>query len=96
MKDDDHMSGQNPPGGPAFPVSIQGCGDNGWHGMSLRDWFATHCHEDEIPKLTVGDIRKRFRIAGDQVGTDAQWQIARCEARYAYADAMLAVRKSKT
>ena len=27
-------------GGPAFPVSIPGCGDNGWHGMSLRDWFA--------------------------------------------------------
>lgn len=25
---------------PAFPVSIPGCGDNGWHGMSLRDWFA--------------------------------------------------------
>ena len=27
-------------GGPAFPVSIPGCGDNGWHGMTLRDWFA--------------------------------------------------------
>jgi hypothetical protein len=25
---------------PAFPVSVPGCGDNGWHGMSLRDWFA--------------------------------------------------------
>ena len=28
------------PGGPAFPISIPGCGDNGCHGMSLRDWFA--------------------------------------------------------
>ena len=28
------------PGGPAFPVSIAGSGDNGAHGMSLRDWFA--------------------------------------------------------
>jgi hypothetical protein len=28
------------PGGPAFPVSIPGAGDNGAHGMSLRDWFA--------------------------------------------------------
>lgn len=27
-------------GGPAFPISIPGCGDNGMHGMSLRDWFA--------------------------------------------------------
>lgn len=27
-------------GGPAFPVSIPGCGDNGWSGMSLRDYFA--------------------------------------------------------
>lgn len=27
-------------GGPAFPVSLPGCGDNGWHGMLLRDWFA--------------------------------------------------------
>jgi len=25
---------------PAFPVNVSGCGDNGWHGMSLRDWFA--------------------------------------------------------
>jgi hypothetical protein len=25
---------------PAFPVSLPGAGDNGWHGMSLRDWFA--------------------------------------------------------
>lgn len=27
-------------GGPAFPVSIPGVGDNGCAGMSLRDWFA--------------------------------------------------------
>lgn len=27
-------------GGPAFPVSIPGCGDNGWQGMTLRDYFA--------------------------------------------------------
>lgn len=30
----------NAMGGPAFPVSIPGCGDNGWHGMTLRDYFA--------------------------------------------------------
>lgn len=27
-------------GGPAFPVSIPGWGDNGVSGMTLRDWFA--------------------------------------------------------
>lgn len=27
-------------GGPAFPISIPGCGDNGAEGMSLRDYFA--------------------------------------------------------
>ena len=27
-------------GGPAFPVSIPGWGDNGAHGMTLRDYFA--------------------------------------------------------
>jgi len=31
---------QLPGDAPAFPVSIPGSGDNGWHGMSLRDWFA--------------------------------------------------------
>lgn len=30
----------NSEGGPAFPVNIPGCGDNGWSGMTLRDWFA--------------------------------------------------------
>lgn len=36
MQDDD----VNQQGGPAFPVSIPGCGDNGWQGMTLRDYFA--------------------------------------------------------
>jgi hypothetical protein len=30
----------NDDGGPAFPISIPGCGDNGQGGMSLRDYFA--------------------------------------------------------
>jgi hypothetical protein len=30
----------NLPGGPAFPISIPGVGDNGAYGMSLRDYFA--------------------------------------------------------
>lgn len=31
---------QIPGDAPAFPVNVPGCGDNGWHGMSLRDWLA--------------------------------------------------------
>lgn len=27
-------------GGPAFPISLPGWGDNGAGGMTLRDWFA--------------------------------------------------------
>lgn len=34
------MSAQIDGASPAFPVNVPGCGDNGWHGMSLRDWFA--------------------------------------------------------
>ncbi|QAZ45910.1 hypothetical protein [Mesorhizobium sp. Pch-S] len=47
-------------GGPAFPVSIPGFGDNGWQGMTLRDWFAgqiipaaiTACQSDRHTKST--------------------------------------------
>jgi hypothetical protein len=35
MTDDDIKTG-----GPAFPISLPGCGDNGASGMTLRDWFA--------------------------------------------------------
>lgn len=46
-------------GGPAFPISIPGFGDNGCAGMSLRDWFAgqamavlSMCDVDD-PKLAA-------------------------------------------
>ena len=35
-------------GGPAFPVSIPGCGDNGQSGMTLRDYFASQVMEQMI------------------------------------------------
>ncbi len=38
---------------PAFPVSIPGAGDNGWHGMSLRDWFAAQALNGLLQNLMI-------------------------------------------
>jgi hypothetical protein len=82
MKDDDHLSIQGPPGGPAFPVSITGCGDNGWHGMSLRDYFAAQVME---------------RMISLSVDADGGWHpdtvASGC---YVLADAMLRARSAPT
>lgn len=78
-------------GGPAFP--LQSIGPEfvpGHCGMSLRDWFAGRCPEEEIPKFTVGDAMKRF---GDD--KPHRFQLLRSEARYAWADSMLAARERK-
>lgn len=81
-------------GGPAFPVELGSQHDQyfGSKGMSLRDWFAAHCPDEEVPKLTVGDVRKRFGFT-DDFGSPEQWRLLRCEARYAFADAMMEARK---
>jgi len=81
-------------GGAAFPSGLTAADGSVVHcfGMSLRDWFATHCPEKELPTLTVGNVRKRFSLSNNEYGTDAQWRIMRCEARFAYADAMLKAR----
>ncbi|EXL06240.1 hypothetical protein BG46_15870 [Brucella anthropi] len=64
-------------GGPAFPVSIPGWGDNGASGMTLRDYFAIHASREELT---------RFRV--DKNGNG----LSEVEARYAYADAMIRAR----
>ena len=71
------------PGGPAFPISIPGCGDNGCWGMSLRDWFAGQA---------LGGV---ISTAAKGWGTIVPEGIAQnC---YLFADAMLAEReKGKT
>jgi len=46
-------------GGPAFPVSIPGWGDNGASGMTLLDWYAGQATEDDIKQFipeTVGGV----------------------------------------
>ena len=87
-------------GGPAFPLALRAHDmpeSFSGFGMTLRDWFATHCPEAEIPKFTVGDVRKAFNLPDDHFhfGTDEQWRLMRCRARYAYADTMLDARKTK-
>lgn len=74
-------------GGPAFPWREEdGAGGYCQHvGMSLRDWFAVYCPESEIPKFVVGDAEKRFGGSKPK-----HFMLLRCEARYAWADAMLA------
>jgi len=66
-------------GGPAFPVPINQMAN--FHGMSLRDWFAGNANEGDILEVI-------FQNAKAKIGK----KITRQQARYIYADAMLAER----
>ena len=70
--------------------------------IELRDYFAAHCPDSEIPQsVSEGDIIKAFNMK-DQNGQrldpnfrrEATMKI-RAIARYAYADAMLEARQTK-
>lgn len=65
-------------GGPAFPVSIPGFGDNGWQGMTIRDWFAGQALGSCPPFSETGEIGSASDAA---------------RFAYEVADAMLAARK---
>jgi len=66
-------------GGPAFPINIPGCGDNGCHGMSLRDYFAAKAIDTMIPLCET---------------RDGSWDpVSVAAGCYAVADAMLDYRK---
>ncbi len=62
------------PGGPAFPVSLPGAGDNGAWGMSLRDYFAAAAMQGYIAAgvphdSTYDDIaEKAFKAADAMIG----------------------------
>lgn len=64
-------------------------------GMTLRDWFASKASEEDIllnvPE-TCGELAKLFKIPMHELNHSHTLR-ARCEARYAYADAMIAARK---
>ena len=66
-------------GKPAFPGSIHGCGDNGWHGMSLRDWFAG--------QALVAALGREFGGPGEYAARVAK-------GAYQVADAMLVAREA--
>lgn len=67
-------------GGPAFPISIPGRGDNGAEGMSLRDYFAGQALTGMLASAPVAD-----RSKPNHKGWAAN--------AYAFADAMIAERK---
>lgn len=75
-----HAEAFDLPGGPAFPVSIPGSGDNGAWGMSLRDWFAG--------QALAGLCNADTESVCETVGIAAQ-------VAYAIADAMLERRSMK-
>ena len=77
------------PGGPAFPISIPGVGDNGCPGMSLRDWFAGQALAALIDRWGKSAIPSEDEIARSRRD--------RSIARFAYraADAMLSERDRK-
>ncbi len=70
--------------------------------VSLRDYFAAHCPDSELPQsVSEGDIIKAFSMT-PQTGErlDPEFRRAatvkiRCLARYDYADAMLAARETE-
>lgn len=50
-------------GGPAFPISIPGCGDNGAEGMSLRDYFAAKFMAmacERVGEIKDADLERLF------------------------------------
>lgn len=101
-------------GGPAFPCTrvvehFEGDRTTFVDGMSLRDWFAGKCPDEEMKKripATMGDIVKLLADLGwisnaDATGAGYVWtkyqdehmHRLRAWARYQYADAMLEARK---
>ena len=74
-------------GGPAFPLADDWC----WSGMSLRDYFAAHAGEADIKR------NQQFEWDPDEMhdGSIYVAKYTREEARFRYADAMLAARDGK-
>lgn len=83
-------------GGPAFPVSIPGCGDNGWQGMSLRDYFAAQYMADAMERAPhVSDAALADMNLHTKKGGVRREEVA-AVLSYRMADAMLAARKVST
>lgn len=72
------------PGGPAFPISIPGYGDNGCSGMSLRDWFAGLAMQSIYGGVGARDVADR-----DGRYDETNWSEVVAANAYEMADAML-------
>ena len=65
-------------------------------GMDLRDYFAAHCPESEIPKIVLDDVAKYLSKPSHMVFGEEMtegFRKLRALARYRYADAMLGARE---
>jgi len=65
-------------------------------GMDLRDYFAAHCPEFEIPKIVLDDVAEYLSKPSHMVFGEEMAEgfiKLRALARYKYADAMLDARK---
>lgn len=90
-------------GGPAFPMSgfdmrhgqpVQAVYQ---HGMTLRDYFATHASEEDIIEHTPKGCKEEYIHDNGDGSKSIRYRQAmwtREEARYRYADAMLKARES--
>lgn len=75
------------PGGPAFPISLPGFGDNGCPGMSLRDYFAAMAMQS-----IFGGVGARLVADRDSRYDETNWSEVVAANSYEMADAMLARR----
>ena len=90
-------------GGPAFPISLPGYGDNGASGMTLRDYFAAHL-SDESEGSDYGDAIKAALVGRECPSLRSDGPIAvlqfeaefRAKWRLMRADEMLAARETKS
>lgn len=85
-------------GGPAFPRDYAHDGHNG---MTLRDYFATHCRAlgDEVSMALAAELAATQGVAKPTDGKDLMgwhrfWCAVHAAHRYMMADAMLAARQA--
>ena len=90
-------------GGPAFPLAEPGDCVSASEGMSLRDYFATHCVGLDAD-CSIGLATQLAATQGvekpidnkDVMGWHRFWCAVHAAHRYMMADAMLAARKEKS
>ena len=84
-------------GGPVHPTTTENGVYGPMHGMSLRDYFATHATEADIAAFLLATYTQKFEQVHGYDPTyghhHAKSTGARQEAKFRYADAMIEARK---